>query len=119
MTLKTKKLPESRIREIAAPTIERLKDTYPEWDDTATQRFIDILRPYTEGKIRLVCQQIISPTFAKQVVGHRAKFGARSVVSEEAKEAIAAEDAELGATIDTLPAEPTEQTAAEDNPTAT
>lgn len=119
MTLKTKKLPESRIREIAAPTIKRLKDIYPEWDDAATQRFIDMLRPYTEGKIRLVCQQIVSPAFAKQVVGHRAKFGARSVVSEETKKAITAEDAELGATIDTVPAEPTRQTSTEDNPTAT
>lgn len=95
-----KKLTEEKIREIIAPTIENLKRNFPEWDDEATDRLVEMLRPYNEGKIRAVCATIAKPFFVKQVVGHRAKHGARSVVSQEAKDALAQEDTTLSDTLD-------------------
>lgn len=95
-----KRLSEQKIRELIAPTVKKLQATFPEWDDAATDRLVDMLRPCNEGKIRMICTMASNPKFVKQVVGHRAKHGARSVVSQEAKETLATEDAALAESVD-------------------
>lgn len=84
--MKKKRLSREKIREIIEPTINDLKIDFPEWDDKATERLVEMMLPYNEGRIRMICANIKKTPLVSMVVKHRAKFGATSVISSEAKE---------------------------------
>lgn len=91
---KKKKLTKEEVRTLIQPTIDDLKSDFPEWDDAATERLVNMLLPYNEGRIRLICANIKKANLVNMVVSHRAKHGATTVISEKAKESLDAEVAE-------------------------
>lgn len=80
-----KRLNDEQIRKIISPQVEKLKRDFPEWDDSATQRLVEMMRPYSVSKIQKICAVISKTPLIEKVIRHRAKFGAETVISTEAK----------------------------------
>ena len=82
---KKQKLSDEQIMNLIAPSVEKFKRDFPEWDENATKRVVEMMRPYSPKQIQRICLVLAKTPLIDKVVQHRAKFGATTVISSEAK----------------------------------
>lgn len=82
---KKQKLTDEQIMNLIAPSVEKFKRDFPEWDENATKRVVEMMRPYSPKQIQRICLVLAKTPLIEKVVQHRAKFGATTVISSEAK----------------------------------
>ena len=82
---KKQKLSDKQIMNLIAPSVEKFKRDFPEWDENATKRVVEMMRPYSPKQIQRICLVLAKTPLIEKVVQHRAKFGATTVISSEAK----------------------------------
>ena len=83
---KKKHLTDEEIRTILANQIAKIEKNFPEWDDNATQRLVEMMRPYNEGQIRKIALVMGNTNLVEKVIQRRSKMNVETVISEEAKE---------------------------------